>query len=298
NENKKEPWQKKQVIDSLRLLFKGIHSPLYLEVDWDYWKSSCQDLGKDHDTNYRSTHTIESQTKPSPSSPVQSQQEQEAASNEIDRLRKALRRKNSSIRTEKSYTDWVKQFLIFNAYKNSTDVDCQGVIAYLEYLAIHREVAPKTQSLTLNAISFYFNNVLGREIGDISQFVRAKPREKLPVVLTQEEVSSILNELNGVQWLVVSLLYGGGLRIMEAIRLRVQDIDFGFNQIIVRDGKGNKDRVVPLPTKLIIPLKDHLTEVKKQHADDIDKGFGKVYMPHGLVKKYGKSDQQWVWLQR
>ena len=129
NENKKEPWLKKQVIDSLRLLFKGIHSPLYLEVDWDYWKSSCLDLGKDHDTNYRSTHTIESQTKPSPSSPVQSQQEQEAASNEIDCLRKALRRKNSSIRTEKAYTDWVKKFLIFNAYKNSTDVDCQGVIA-------------------------------------------------------------------------------------------------------------------------------------------------------------------------
>ena len=134
----------------------------------------------------------------------------------------------------------MQQFLKFNACKNSSNVGQQGVVDFLEYLAIQREVAPKTQSLALNAISFYFKNVLGREIGDISQFVRAKPREKLPVVLTQSEVSSILNELNGMQWLVVSLLYGAGLRIMEAIRLRVQDIDFGFNQIIVRDGKGNK----------------------------------------------------------
>jgi integron integrase len=125
--------------------------------------------------------------------------------------------------------------------------------------------------------------------------VRAKPREKLPVVLTQEEISTILNELDGVHWLIVSLLYGAGLRIMEAIRLRVQDIDFGFNQIIVRDGKGNKERVVPLPVKLMQPLKDHLSEVRKQHADDIDQGFGQVYMPDRLVKKYGRSDKLWVW---
>ena len=293
NDNKKESWQKKQAIDALKFLFKGIHAPLYLQVDWDYWKSSCQDLSKDHDTNYRSTHTIEYQTKLS-SSPLDPSQ-QKVLANEINRLRIAIRRKNCSIRTEKSYTDWVQQFLKFNAYKTSDDVGQRGVVDFLEYLAIQREVAAKTQGLALNAISFYFKNVLGREIGDISHFVRAKPREKLPVVLTQDEVSSILNKLSGVQWLVVSLLYGAGLRIMEAIRLRVQDIDFGFNQIIVRDGKGNKERVVPLPAKLILPLKDHLSEVKKQHADDIDQGFGKVYMPHGLIKKYGKSAGLWVW---
>ena len=131
--------------------------------------------------------------------------------------------------------------------------------------------------------------------GDISQFVRAKPRVKLPIIMTRAEVSLMLNNLEGVQRLVTSLLYGAGLRIMEAIRLRVQDIDFGFNQIIVRDAKGNKERAVPLPAKLIQSMKDHFTEVKRQHSVDLDQGLGRVYMPHTLVLKYGKSDQQWVW---
>jgi integron integrase len=293
NADQNKAWQKKQTIDALRLLFKGIHAPLYQQIDWDYWKSSCQDLGKEHDTNYRSTYPIVTQAKLS-SSPLDSAQ-QITVSEEINRLRIAIRRKNHSIRTEKTYATWVQQFLKFSIQKTATDVGSQSVLDFLEYLSIQRGVAPGTQSLALNAISFYFKNVLDREIGDISQFVRARPREKLPIILTRDEVSTVLNELSGVRWLVVSLLYGAGLRIMEAIRLRIQDIDFGYSQIIVRDAKGNKERVVPLPAKSIQAMKDHLSGVKEQHVDDLEQGFGSVYMPQGLVKKYGKSANQWVW---
>jgi len=290
NGNQQTAWQKKQAIDALRLLFRSIHAPLYGEIDWNYWKSSCQDLGKEHDTHYRSSHPITNHIKQS-STPLDSAQ-QETVFAEINHLRIAIRRKNYSIRTEKTYITWVQQFLTFNAQKNGTKIDPKGVIDFLGYLAIQRAVAPSTQSLALNAISFYFKNVLGSEMGDISQFIRAKPREKLPIILTREEVSAVLNELDGLQWLVVSLLYGAGLRIMEAIRLRVQDIDFGYAQIIIRDAKGNKERSVPLPAKLISSLKEHLCEVKNQHVADIDQGFGCVYMPQGLVKKYGKSAEQ------
>jgi integron integrase len=293
NGNKKTPWQKKQAIDAISLLFKSIYAPLYQEIDWDYWKSSCQDLGKEHDTNYRSTHPITNPIKPS-SLPLDLMQEKNVSA-EINNSRIAIRRLNYAIRTEKTYSDWVQKFLKFNRYKNQSDIDQKGVMKFLEFLAIDRKVAPKTQSVALNAVAFYFKHVLGREIGDISQFVRAKPRVKLPIIMTRDEVSLMLNNLEGVQRLVTSLLYGAGLRIMEAIRLRVQDIDFGFNQIIVRDAKGNKERAVPLPAKLIQSMKDHLTEVKRQHSEDLDQGLGRVYMPHTLVLKYGKSDQQWVW---
>jgi integron integrase len=293
NTDQNKAWQKKQAIDALRLLFKSIHAPLYQQIDWDYWKSSCLDLDKEHDTHYRSTYPVVTPAQPS-SSPLNAVQE-DTISDEINRLRIAIRRKNHSIRTEKTYATWVLKFLKFSIQKDETEVGAQSVQDYLEYLAIQRGVAPGTQSLALNAISFYFKNVLEREIGDISQFVRARPREKLPIILTRGEVSTVLNELTGVRWLVVSLLYGAGLRIMEAIRLRVQDIDFGYSQIIVRDAKGNKERVVPLPAKSIQAMKDHLRGVKEQHLDDLEQGNGSVYMPQGLIKKYGKSANQWVW---
>ncbi|MCP4432435.1 MAG: hypothetical protein GY806_15770, partial [Gammaproteobacteria bacterium] len=231
NADQNKAWQKKQAIDALRLLFKSIHAPLYQQIDWDYWKSSCQDLGKEHDTNYHSTYPVVTPAQLS-SSPLDTAQEI-SISEEINRLRIAIRRKNHSIRTEKTYATWVQQFLKFSLQESTSEVGAQSVSNFLEYLAIQRGVAPGTQSLALNAISFYFKNVLNREIGDISQFVRARPREKLPIILTRDEVSTVLNELSGVRWLVVSLLYGAGLRIMEAIRLRIQDIDFGYSQIIV-----------------------------------------------------------------
>ena len=293
NSKDKQPWQAKQGINAIRYLFKSIRSPIYSQIDWDYWIASCIVLGGDHDTHYHESNKLELPVRQAPA--LLTDSKKQAVSENINRLRFLMRQKNYAIRSEKTYVDWVSRFLLFNEKAENQLLDSQCVVTYLEYLSIIRQVSPSTQRLALNAISFYFKNVLEREIGDISDFVRAKSREKLPVILTQEEVSAILAELSGVQWLIVSLLYGAGLRIMEATRLRVHDIDFGFNQIIVRNGKGNKERVVPLPVKLIQPIRDHLAQIKLQHNDDIANGNGSVYMPRGLVKKYGASDKQWIW---
>jgi integron integrase len=293
NSSGKAAWQKKQAIDALSLLFLAIRAPLYNAIDWQYWKSSCVDLPPEHDTHYRSTHSAQLNNpslKANPVMPVQA-----SFNKEIDQLRIAIRRKNNSIRTEKSYTDWTIRFFRFLPDKSVEDISPSDVVSFLEHLAIQRGVAPKTQSSALNALSYYFKQVREQELGDISHFIRAKPRQKLPVILTRQEVGDMLNALEGIQWLVVSLLYGAGLRIMEAMRLRAQDIDFGFNQIIVREGKGNKERVVPLPARLITPLKEHLTSIKQQHDADLEAGYGGVFMPPGLQKKYAKSNKQWVW---
>ena len=292
NNAHKPAWQNKQAIHAIQLMFKNIHAPLYREIDWPHWQSSCHDLPTDHDTNYRMNHPVKSPG----IEPVSLDDEQQAIiKSAIRQLRIAFRRNNNSIRTEKTYLHWITQFLRYSGFRNLEDVTPESVIAFLEFLAINRKVAPKTQSIALNAISYFFNNILHREIGDISRFIRAKPREKLPVILTREEVKQFIGELTGVHHLVVSLLYGAGLRIMEATRLRVQDIDFGYQQIIVRESKGNKERAIPLPTRLTEKLRQHLVEIKKIHEQDIANGHGEVFMPEGLLKKYGKSGKQWVW---
>ena len=214
---------------------------------------------------------------------------------EIEKLIYVIRAKGYSIRTEKTYAHWINRFLKFNKNQNTTALDDQSVIAYISYLAVDKGVSAATQALALNAISFYFKSVITTEMGDLSDFVKAKKRHKLPIVLTSEEVISILKEFSGVQLLLVSLLYGGGLRLMEAVRLRVQDIDFGYQQIIIRNAKGNKERIVPLPVRISDSMRLHITEMKRQHETDIEDGFGSVYMHSDLVKKYGKSDKQWVW---
>jgi len=214
---------------------------------------------------------------------------------EIEKLIQVVRTKGYSIRTEKTYVHWVNRFLKFNTNLKSEALDDQSVIAYLSYLALDKGVSPATQALALNAISFYFKSVLTIELGDLSAFVKAKKRHKLPVVLTTDEVSTILTEMAGVQLLLVSLLYGGGLRLMEAVRLRIQDVDFGYQQIIIRNAKGNKERIVPLPVRVANSLKQQISDVKSQHKKDLQDGYGSVYMPAELVRKYGKSDKQWVW---
>jgi len=283
-------WQKRQTVDALKFLFLSIHSPLCNEVDWEYWKMSCKELEHDHVTLARNNISVPKQA----SSDLDTKG---SSSNgpEIEKLIQVVRTKGYSIRTEKTYVHWVNRFLKFNANLKSKATDDQSVIAYLSYLAVDRGVSPATQALALNAISFYFKSVLTIELGDLSAFVKARKRHKLPVVLTTDEVSTMLNELTGIQLLLVSLLYGGGLRLMEAVRLRIQDVDFGYQQIIIRNAKGNKERIVPLPVKVASSLKNQISDVKSQHKTDLESGYGSVYMPAELVRKYGKSDKQWVW---
>ncbi|GAB1263118.1 integron integrase [Aurantivibrio plasticivorans] len=210
-------------------------------------------------------------------------------------MRIAIRRLNYSIRTEKAYSDWVQRFLRFHKDATASDFQDSHIVAYIEHLAVKREVAPATQAAALNAIVFYFKHVLMRETGDFSDFIKAKRREKLPVVLTTEEVTKMLSAVDSIYYLLFALMYGCGLRVMELVRLRIQDIDFGYQQVVVREAKGNKERVVPLPSKLNNLLKTHLTNIKNQHDDDLSNGYGTVYMPPSLAKKYEPSSKQWVW---
>jgi integron integrase len=285
-----EPWQKQQAFDALKFLFLSIHSPLPSKIDWNYWKMSCKELEHDHATVARNNHPIKRVL----SSAIK---KQDSIHNgpEIETLVYAIRAKGYSIRTEKTYVHWVNRFLIFNKSFNSEAPNDKGVISYISYLAVEQSVSPATQALALNAIAFYFKSVLKNELGDLTAFVKAKKRHKLPVVLTADEVLLMLNNMTGIQRLLVSLLYGCGLRLMEAVRLRIEDIDFGYQQIIIRNTKGNKERVVPLPVKIVDSLKQQISDVKSQHDDDLKNGYGGVYMPAELVKKYGKNDKQWVW---
>ncbi|MCP5206756.1 MAG: integron integrase [Hahellaceae bacterium] len=288
---------KRQEMDAIKLLFQTIRSPIYKEIDWDFWKMSCKDLEPTHPTVARNNFKVTTVTAADAStdSPTQTDSSDDNHTDELDKVIKKVRLKNYSIRTESTYTHWLNRFFNYTQVKNYDALSNKDVLDYLSYLALDREVAPATQAIVLNAISFYFKAVLDRDLGDVRQFVKSRPRTKVPVVLTTQELSRILDELNGVQSLLVQLMYGCGLRLMEAVRLRVQDIDFGYQQIIIRNAKGNKERVVPLPVKLVEPIRSHMASIKVQHTEDLSNGLGSTYMSADLVKKYGKSDKQWVW---
>ncbi len=169
------------------------------------------------------------------------------------------------------------------------------VVAFLSDLAVSGNVAESTQNQALNALCFLYKNVLERPLGELTGAVRAKRSQKLPVVLSQSEVSALLKNLDGVYWLIACLLYGSGLRIMEALRLRTKDLDFGHKAIIVRDGKGKKDRVVTLADELVLPLNRQLVSVKSMHEKDLADGFGCVYLPCALERKYPNAPRNWAW---
>jgi integron integrase len=190
---------------------------------------------------------------------------------------------------------WLARFISTFSNRDPREQGATQVVAYLQYLAVERNVAPSTQNQALNALVFFYDKVLGQPLGELGNYARPKKPRSLPVYLTVEEVTLLLTNMTGINRLIASLLYGTGMRLMECLRLRVQDIDFGFNQILVRDGKGRKDRVVPLPQGLIQPLQSHLVKVKKLHHEDLSKGLGEVYLPYALERKYRNAAKEWNW---
>jgi integron integrase len=169
------------------------------------------------------------------------------------------------------------------------------VNAFLNYLATRRKVSASTQTQALCAIVLLYRHVIGRELGQLHGLIWAKKKKNLPVVFTREEARRALENMTGTHWLMANLLYGSGLRLMECIRLRVKDIDFGYNQISVRDGKGKKDRITMLPETVTPYLKEHLKKVKNQHKKDLAQGYGSVYLPNALERKYRGADKSWAW---
>lgn len=213
----------------------------------------------------------------------------------VDQIRKAIRVKHYSYRTEQTFIYWIKKFMLFNNKRHPNEMGEKEINRFLTYLAVNRKVAASTQNQALCAILFLYRHVLKKQIGWIDKLERAKNPKIIPVVLSGKEVESVLLQFQAVVWIVVSLLYGSGLRLMEALRLRVKDIDFDYNQITLRDAKGHKDRLSLLPMAVKEPLKKHLQRVKFLHQKDLDEGFGLVYLPYALQRKYPHANSEWIW---
>ena len=213
----------------------------------------------------------------------------------LDRLREAIRLRHYSIRTEDAYADWARRFILFHGKRHPLDLGAADVTAFLTYLAVERNVAPSTQSQAKSALLFLYRVVLEVKLPWLDEIVAAKDRRRLPVVLTPSEARRMLNELSGTMGLVASLLYGTGMRLLEGLRLRVKDVEFERREILVRDGKGAKDRVTVLPENLILPLQAQMSRTKALHDRDLAAGFGEVWLPHALALKYPGAPRAWGW---
>ncbi|TPW14840.1 MAG: integron integrase [Halothiobacillaceae bacterium] len=213
----------------------------------------------------------------------------------LDQVRDKLRVKHYSIRTEQAYVDWIKRFIFFHGKCHPKNLDASDIEAFLTHLAVAGKVSASTQNQAKSALLFLYREVLEIQLLWLENVTQAKAPKRLPVVLTVSEVQALLSRLSGTQGLIASLLYGGGLRLMEAVRLRVKDVDFARREIVVREGKGFKDRVTMLPELVITTLKTHLVKVKALHDEDLTQGFGEVYLPFALDKKYPNAGREWGW---
>jgi integron integrase len=213
----------------------------------------------------------------------------------LDQVRQSIRTRHYSYRTEKAYVHWIKRFIFFHNKRHPSDMAEAEIAKFLSALASESHVSASTQNQALNALLFLYREVLNKDIGYVNGVVRAKRPHRLPVVLTRQEVRSILGVLDSSDWLMAMLLYGAGLRLMECLRLRVKDIDFTSNQIVVRAGKGDKDRHTMLPTAVKDPLAKHLDVIKRQHQRDLERGLGRVTLPNALERKYPNAGKEWGW---
>jgi integron integrase len=289
-------WQYRQLVEALEVLFtKAVRSPWAQGFDWSYWKDSARSLGDDHATLARDG-AVEAEGRRDPGSGggVLGQVRRRHP-DIIQALVGEIRRRAYSIRTEQAYEQWVCRFIAFFDFQDPSKLGAGEVKAFLEHLAVRGGVAASTQNQALNALVFLYREVLDRPLVGLDDLVRAKRPRRLPVVLSRGEVHRLLGEMQGIQWLMASLLYGTGMRLMECVRLRVQEMDFEYRQITVRNAKGAKDRVVPLPETLTAPLRGHLETVRAQFQADRGRGLGEVYLPDALARKYPKAAREWVW---
>jgi integron integrase len=213
----------------------------------------------------------------------------------LEAVRGLIRVKHLSYRTEEAYINWIRRFILFHDKRHPEKMGADEVRAFLTHLAVEENVAASTQNQAFAALLFLYRDFLGKPLEGLRDVVRAKTPQRLPDVLTKDEVRRVLAFLRGEKWLVANLLYGAGLRLREALRLRVKDLDFDYRQLVVRDGKGAKDRVTVLPEIIIEPLKNHLECVRLVHEEDLRLGFGDVYLPYALEKKYPNAGREWKW---
>ncbi|QDX80713.1 integrase [Denitratisoma sp. DHT3] len=213
----------------------------------------------------------------------------------LDQVKAKIRLKHYSLRTEQAYVDWIRRFILHHGKRHPKEMGAVEVEAFLTHLAVAGRVAASTQNQAKSALLFLYREVLGSELPWLDNVEKAKAPKRLPVVLTRVEAAALLQQLQGVHWLIGNLLYGSGLRLMECLRLRVKDVDFARQEILIRDGKGFKDRVTMLPRLLVEPLQNHLGLVEAQHQRDLQAGRGDVHLSYALDRKYPNAGREWAW---
>jgi len=286
-------WQFRQIADAVRLLFTELIQPEWSEsYDWFQWRAFARELEPDHPSLMRDA---DPKTLVAPSSNQHILRFRENYAETHLAFVKTIRVRQMAVRTEKTYEQWIARFLRFCKWQEIGRLNIENIRSFLEYLAVSRKVSSSTQKVALNALIFLFREVMGQDVDNILTFTRASSRQRIPTVLSVREIKCLLEEMNGRSKLMASLMYGTGMRVMECTRLRVQDIDFDYQQITVREAKGKKQRVVPLPEKLIALLNDHLACIKTVHDDDLSAGFGEVLLPVALARKMGGAAKSFSW---
>ena len=296
-ESRLKDWQFLQVIEALRWLFVDLQQCAWANgFDWQYWRNSARALLPEHPTlareqGLRGARLVAESGLPS----TALASARVAGSAAIRRLVTEVRRRGYSIRTEQAYEQWVVRFVHFSDDRDPSDLGAAEVVRFLEHLAVERTVAVSTQNQALNALVFLYSQVLDRPLGDLGAFVRARRPRRLPVVLARAQVRALLEAMSGTHQLMARLMYGTGMRLLECVRLRIKDIDFDYRQIVIRDAKGGKDRIVPLPDLLPEGLMTHLTRVRELFEEDRAQGFGEVFLPDGLSRKFRGAARDWIW---
>ena len=213
----------------------------------------------------------------------------------LQAVHQAMRERHYSFRTETAYTSWIKRYIEFSGRQHPRDLKAPDLQRFLDNLVQERDVSAGTHQQALCAIAFLYHNVLNVDVPWLTTFIRPRPSRHLPVVLTREEVRNVLDAMSGVPRLMAQLLYGSGLRLLECARLRVKDLDFSGNQLVVRCGKGDKDRLTMLPRPIVEPLREHLQQTHAQHQNDLAKGGGFVELPGAIGNKYLNANRDWIW---
>ncbi|MEW8663077.1 MAG: integron integrase [Candidatus Thiodiazotropha sp.] len=283
-------WQFRQKVDALRLLFCHCLKMSWADrIEWDQWISGSKTLGKDHPTVARRSEMIEKAVKDS--------------NNRLGRKFPDIYRKylifmrvsDYSPNTEKSYLAWINRFLLFHSGKHPCDCGEIELASFLEHLAINRKVSGATQGLALNALVFFFSRVLERPLGRIGPYQRPKKPKRLPTILSPDEMQRLLGALEPTNRLMIRLMYGTGMRVMECVSVRLKDLDFAYHQITVRAGKGKKDRCVPMPKALASDLRKQVEVVRQVHLKDVEAGYGSVFLPEALARKYPQAEYELGW---
>lgn len=301
--NKIEDWQFLQVVTSLNILFTNmVQVEWSKKFPWEKWENYSKKLPSSDSRQIKKLTSSEleylknSLKDKSDTTTGLLQKVYSVYPEHVENLIKTIRMHHYSRNTESAYLNWFLRFMVFHKMKNPENMLAVDIANYLEYLVFKREVSSSTQSQALNGIVFFFKNILKAEIADEIEFVKSKKPKRLPVVLSKKEVSVLLNNIsNDTSRLMANLLYGCGMRLMESIRLRILDIDFEYHQILIRNAKGKKDRVVPIPDKIENDLKSQIERVKKLHNHDLTEGFGKVFIPTALLRKMPNSEKEFRW---